>query len=167
MSLNVAAGATVTWKNLDGEPHTVTSDSGLFRSGGLDEKDAFTFKFDKAWHLPIPVFDPSQDDGHDRRQVTSSLPRSCAFRRGGRSGGEAPSSTPAPALPSSPRGRLHGPFRFKSFELNRRTQDSATYRRMIFVVAGAPGKRRAAHDSCFAFSKAFRRDVVTTIYFPE
>ena len=47
MTLTVKAGTTVTWKNLDGEPHTVTSDTGLFRSGGLDENDAFSFKFDK------------------------------------------------------------------------------------------------------------------------
>ena len=47
MSLTVKAGTTVTWKNLDGEPHTVTSDTGLFRSGGLDENDSFSFKFDK------------------------------------------------------------------------------------------------------------------------
>jgi len=47
MSLTVPAGATVIWKNLDGEPHTVVSDAGLFRSGGLDQNDSFTFKFDK------------------------------------------------------------------------------------------------------------------------
>jgi plastocyanin len=47
MTLTVKAGATVTWKNADGEPHTVTSDTGLFRSGGLDQDDAFSFKFDK------------------------------------------------------------------------------------------------------------------------
>ncbi|SRR6266567_1564910 len=47
MSLTVPAGATVIWKNLDGEPHTVVSDAGLFRSGGLDQDDSFTFKFDK------------------------------------------------------------------------------------------------------------------------
>ena len=47
MSLTVPAGTTVTWKNLDGEPHTVTSLTGLFRSGGLDQNDAFTFKFTK------------------------------------------------------------------------------------------------------------------------
>ena len=47
MSLTVKAGTTVIWKNLDGEPHTVVSDSGLFRSGGLDQNDSFTFKFDK------------------------------------------------------------------------------------------------------------------------
>ena len=47
MALTVAAGTTVIWKNLDGEPHTVVSDAGLFRSGGLDQNDSFTFKFDK------------------------------------------------------------------------------------------------------------------------
>jgi len=47
MSLTVSAGTTVIWKNLDGEPHTVVSDAGLFRSGGLDENESFTFKFDK------------------------------------------------------------------------------------------------------------------------
>jgi plastocyanin len=46
MSLTVPAGATVTWKNLDGEPHTVVSDQGLFRSGGFDQNDPFSFKFD-------------------------------------------------------------------------------------------------------------------------
>jgi len=47
MSLTVPAGATVIWKNLDGEPHTVISGEGFFRSGGLDQSDSFTFKFDK------------------------------------------------------------------------------------------------------------------------
>jgi plastocyanin len=45
-SLTVPAGTTVTWKNLDGEPHTVVSMDGLFRSGGLDQNDVFTFTFD-------------------------------------------------------------------------------------------------------------------------
>jgi plastocyanin len=47
MSLTISPGATVIWKNLDGEPHTVVSIEGLFRSGGLDQNDSFTFKFDK------------------------------------------------------------------------------------------------------------------------
>src|SRR5579862_3704188 len=47
MTLTVKAGSSVTWKNLDGEPHTVTSVDGLFRSGALDQNDSFTFKFDK------------------------------------------------------------------------------------------------------------------------
>jgi plastocyanin len=47
MSLTVSAGTTVTWKNLDGEPHTVVSDAGLYRSAALDQNDTFSFKFDK------------------------------------------------------------------------------------------------------------------------
>jgi plastocyanin len=46
-SLAVKAGSIVTWKNLDGEPHTVVNDVGLFRSGALDQNDTFQFKFDK------------------------------------------------------------------------------------------------------------------------
>ena len=46
-SLTVAAGTTVTWTNLDAEPHTVSSDTGLFRSGALDTNDSFAFKFDE------------------------------------------------------------------------------------------------------------------------
>ena len=47
MDLTVPVGATVTWKNLDGEPHTVTSLDGVFRSGALDEGDSFSFRFAK------------------------------------------------------------------------------------------------------------------------
>jgi plastocyanin len=47
MMLTVKAGTTVTWKNLDGEPHTVVSPDGVFRSHALDQGDTFTFKFDK------------------------------------------------------------------------------------------------------------------------
>ena len=47
MTLTAKAGTTVTWKNLDEEPHTVVSTDGLFRSGALDENDRFVFRFDK------------------------------------------------------------------------------------------------------------------------
>ena len=47
MALSVPAGTTVTWKNMDDEPHTVVSDQGLFRSDGLDKNDTFTFRFDR------------------------------------------------------------------------------------------------------------------------
>jgi plastocyanin len=47
-SATVKAGSTVTWTNMDEEPHTVVSSSGLFRSNGLDTKDTFSYKFDKA-----------------------------------------------------------------------------------------------------------------------
>jgi plastocyanin len=46
-SLTVSAGTTVTWTNLDDEPHTVVSDTGLFRSGAMDTNESFSFKFDK------------------------------------------------------------------------------------------------------------------------
>ncbi len=47
MSLTVKAGTTVTWVNMDDEPHNVISDAGLFRSGGFDTNDSFSYKFDK------------------------------------------------------------------------------------------------------------------------
>ena len=47
MSLNIKAGSAVTWKNLDGEPHTVVSETGLFRSSALDQGDTYQFRFDK------------------------------------------------------------------------------------------------------------------------
>jgi plastocyanin len=47
MALTVPAGTTVAWVNKDGEPHTVVSADGLFRSAALDENDAFKFTFAK------------------------------------------------------------------------------------------------------------------------
>jgi len=47
MSMTVNAGATVTWTNLDDEPHTVVSVTGLFRSGAMDTNESFSFTFDK------------------------------------------------------------------------------------------------------------------------
>ncbi|WP_169708804.1 cupredoxin domain-containing protein [Trinickia terrae] len=47
MSLTVKAGTTVTWKNMDGEPHSIVNDAGVFHSTALDENDTYRFKFDK------------------------------------------------------------------------------------------------------------------------
>lgn len=46
-SVTVKAGTTVTWVNRDDEPHTIASDSGLYRSGALDTGGEFQFTFDK------------------------------------------------------------------------------------------------------------------------
>jgi len=46
--LTITPGTTVTWKNMDGEPHTVASADGLFRSPALDQNDTYAFKFDHA-----------------------------------------------------------------------------------------------------------------------
>lgn len=56
-SLTIKAGTTVTWANKDDEPHTVVSDTGLFRSGAVDTDDTFTFKFDKpgTYHFTCSI----------------------------------------------------------------------------------------------------------------
>jgi plastocyanin len=46
-SLKIKAGTAVTWINQDEEPHTVVSETGLFRSGGVDTNDTFTYTFEK------------------------------------------------------------------------------------------------------------------------
>jgi plastocyanin len=47
MALTVSAGTTVTWHNMDGEPHTVVSVDGVFRSAALDSGESFAFTFAK------------------------------------------------------------------------------------------------------------------------
>jgi plastocyanin len=47
VALRVTAGSTVTWTNKDDEPHTVVSDTGLFRSGAMDTNESFSYRFDK------------------------------------------------------------------------------------------------------------------------
>jgi plastocyanin len=47
MAITVTQGTTVVWKNNDGEPHTVVSLDGLFRSPALDQNDTFKFTFAK------------------------------------------------------------------------------------------------------------------------
>lgn len=55
--LSVNAGAQVSWVNKDDEPHTVVSDTGLFRSGAMDTNDSFSFKFDKpgTYHFTCSI----------------------------------------------------------------------------------------------------------------
>jgi plastocyanin len=47
MDLNIAPGTTVVWKNLDGEPHTIASIDGMFRSPALDQNDSYSFTFNR------------------------------------------------------------------------------------------------------------------------
>jgi plastocyanin len=55
--LTVKAGSTVTWTNMDDEPHTVVSDTGMFKSGGMDTNESFSFKFDKpgTYHFTCSI----------------------------------------------------------------------------------------------------------------
>jgi plastocyanin len=43
--LTIKAGTTVTWKNQDDIPHTVTSTTRAFKSKALDTDDSFSFTF--------------------------------------------------------------------------------------------------------------------------
>jgi plastocyanin len=53
----VRAGSTVTWTNMDEEPHTVLSDTGLFKSGAMDTNESFSFKFEKpgTYHFTCAI----------------------------------------------------------------------------------------------------------------
>jgi len=55
--LTVKTGSTVTWTNMDEEPHTVVSDTGLFKSGGMDTNESFSFKFEKpgTYHFTCSI----------------------------------------------------------------------------------------------------------------
>jgi amicyanin len=46
-SLTVKAGTTVTWRNKDDIPHTVTSTARAFKSKALDTDDSFSFTFNE------------------------------------------------------------------------------------------------------------------------
>jgi len=56
-NFTVSAGSTVTWTNLDDEPHTVLSATGLFKSGAMDTNESFSFKFDKpgTYHFTCSI----------------------------------------------------------------------------------------------------------------
>jgi plastocyanin len=56
-TLTVSAGTQVTWMNKDDEPHTVVSDTGVFRSGAMDTNESFSFKFDKpgTYHFTCSI----------------------------------------------------------------------------------------------------------------
>ena len=55
--LMVKAGSTVIWTNMDDEPHTVVSDTGVFKSGGMDTNESFSYKFDKpgTYHFTCSI----------------------------------------------------------------------------------------------------------------
>jgi plastocyanin len=48
----VNAGTTVTWRNLDGMTHTVTSDTGLFDSGNIGNNRVYSYTFATPGEYP-------------------------------------------------------------------------------------------------------------------
>ena len=55
--LKIRAGTAVMWLNQDDEPHTIVSDTGLFRSGGIDTNESFTYTFEKpgTYHFACSI----------------------------------------------------------------------------------------------------------------
>jgi len=48
VSIEIAAGTTVTWTNRDDVPHTVVSSTKVFKSPPLDAGEAFSYTFKSA-----------------------------------------------------------------------------------------------------------------------
>lgn len=59
-TVTIPVGASVTWTNLDDDPHTATADNGAFDSKGLAKGDTFTFQFTKpgtySYHCTVHPF---------------------------------------------------------------------------------------------------------------
>jgi plastocyanin len=47
MQIKVKAGTRITWMNQDEEPHTISSDEGVFRSPAIDTNESYSYQFDK------------------------------------------------------------------------------------------------------------------------
>ena len=47
-SVTVSPGTTVTWRNTDETPHTITSTDGVFGSSALENAGTFAYTFTKA-----------------------------------------------------------------------------------------------------------------------
>jgi len=88
-TLTVAVGDTVTWRNADDRPHTVTSNDGVFDSGNLDEGQGFSFTFTE------PGTYTYRCDYHSEMQATIVVEAESAPAPA--SGGSTASGTDAPA----------------------------------------------------------------------
>jgi plastocyanin len=47
VTLTVSVGTTVTWQNLDEEPHTIRSVDEQVKTGALDQNERYSFRFDR------------------------------------------------------------------------------------------------------------------------
>ena len=47
-TINVSAGTTVTWHNLDSKSHTATANDGSWDTGEMGTADSHSIKFDKV-----------------------------------------------------------------------------------------------------------------------
>jgi plastocyanin len=88
-TLTIGVGDTVTWRNADDRPHTVTSESGVFDSGNLDEGVGFSFTFSE------PGTYTYRCDYHPDMQATIVVEAAAAPEPA--SGGSTAAATDAPA----------------------------------------------------------------------
>jgi plastocyanin len=63
-AITVAPGTTVTWRNGDEEPHTVTSTDGVFKSSALESGARFSYTFSKpgTYHYLCSIHPHMQAD---------------------------------------------------------------------------------------------------------
>ena len=57
--VTIPTGTTVCWTNNGQVTHTATSDTGVFDSGFMAPGDTFTFTFNNAGVVPVPLHDSS------------------------------------------------------------------------------------------------------------
>ena len=59
-TLTVSVGTAVTWTNKDSTTHTVTSDTGVFSSGGMSQNATYSYTFNTAgtfkYHCTIHTY---------------------------------------------------------------------------------------------------------------
>ena len=84
--LDVLPGQTVLWTNVSPRTHTVTSDDGFFDSGDVASDSRFSFQFNDAGDVPLPLHDPRRHRRRDRRPPSDPR-RACRQPR-------SPSATP-------------------------------------------------------------------------
>jgi plastocyanin len=100
-SLTISVGDTVTWRNADDRPHTVTSNDGAFDSGNLDEGQGFSFTFTE------PGTYAYRCDYHSEMQATIVVEAVSAPAPA--SGGTTGSGTDAPATGDGGATASHAP----------------------------------------------------------
>jgi plastocyanin len=90
-TLTIGVGDTVTWRNADDRPHTVTSNDGAFDSGNLDEDLGFSFTFTE------PGTYTYRCDYHPDMQATIVVEAAAAPAPEPASGGSTSQGTDIPA----------------------------------------------------------------------
>ena len=78
-SITVPKGTTVTWMNQDAANHEIVNDAqgsiaqgALFTSNSLPKGASYSFKFENARNLPVPLLHSPIDEGNGHRDLIPS-----------------------------------------------------------------------------------------------